>query len=59
VFNWPESGEDASPAPAAEQRGYHVLTWRAGGFGYRAVSDLNARELTEFAKLLAAAAAKP
>jgi len=52
VFNWPEPGADTDPASAVEQRGYRVLSWRAGGFGYRAVSDLNARELTEFAALL-------
>jgi len=59
VFNWPEPGADTSPAPAAEQRGYHVLSWREGAFGYRAVSDLNERELTEFASLLSEAAKKP
>jgi len=57
VFNWPEDGEATSPAPAVEQRGYNVLTWRAGGFGYRAVSDVNLRELTEFAELLSREAA--
>lgn len=60
VFNWPETGPDTSPALAVEQRGYHVLSWRTGSFGYRAVSDLDERELTEFAdRLSRAAAGKP
>ncbi|HXT01055.1 MAG TPA: anti-sigma factor [Elusimicrobiota bacterium] len=57
VFTWPEPGADTSPSLAVEQRGYHVLSWRTGSFGYRAVSDLNARELTEFAERLSRAAA--
>jgi anti-sigma factor RsiW len=34
---------EAADAPATEQtlRGFHVLTWTAGGFGFALVSDVN------------------
>jgi len=33
-------------------RGYNLSRWNSGGLSYWAVSDLNAAELEEFAKLI-------
>ncbi|HYZ63680.1 MAG TPA: anti-sigma factor [Acetobacteraceae bacterium] len=50
VFIWPESGESA---PVASSRnGYNVLRWTHAGMAFTAVSDLDARELAEFAGML-------
>jgi anti-sigma factor RsiW len=35
-----------------QMRGYNVVAWTKGGLGYWAVSDLNMRELQQFATLL-------
>ena len=51
VFVWPSSRGDGGVAKAAHQ-GYNVLHWTQGGFEYWAVSDVNAQELGEFARLL-------
>lgn len=57
VFVWPDAGA-ASVAPRYQMRnGYGLAQWRANGMTFWAVSDLNAAELTEFAKALAAATA--
>ncbi len=55
VFVRPAAGPDAGPRPS-EERGFHVVSWRAGGFSFQAVSDLNAEELARFAGLLRAGA---
>jgi anti-sigma factor (TIGR02949 family) len=51
LFVWPSPGPAAAPSSAAE-RGYHIVSGTAGGMAYRAVSDLNATELGEFARLI-------
>ncbi|MBN9662640.1 MAG: anti-sigma factor [Acidobacteria bacterium] len=45
------SGSDR-PVSTSELEGFHVLEWQKGGAAYWAVSDLNAEELGEFAKLI-------
>jgi anti-sigma factor RsiW len=45
--------DQASTAPASLSRqGFNVLSWRAGGMEFRAVSDLNAAELRQFEELV-------
>lgn len=51
AYAWPASGGDAGPTSAASH-GYHMLRWREGGAEHWVVSDLNARELGQFATLL-------
>jgi anti-sigma factor RsiW len=52
LFEWPAGAAgDASPRGLPRQ-GYHLLHWREGGLNYWAVSDLNERELEEFAQLV-------
>jgi len=51
VFAWP--AHEAERAPRAETRdGFHVESWIRGGMNWWAVSDLNAEELAELARLL-------
>lgn len=50
LFVWPASGE-ASPS-ARTDRGFHVVRWTRGGMTYWAVSDLNEKELSQFAEIL-------
>lgn len=55
LYVWPAQ-EDAALAPAGQSReGYSLVHWRNEGMEYWAVSDLNAAELREFAKLQIAA----
>lgn len=51
VFLWPQEGADEGITQSVRQ-GYQVLQWRASGMRHVAVSDLNATELGQFAKLL-------
>jgi anti-sigma factor RsiW len=52
LFVWPSnSGADAAARPA-EWQGYHLVHWSAGGMAFWAVSDLNARELQEFVRIV-------
>jgi anti-sigma factor RsiW len=51
VFLWPQEGADEAIAQSVRQ-GYQVLQWRASGMRHVAVSDLNAADLEQFAKLL-------
>ena len=51
LFVWPVPGAaDAAPA-AAERAGYHVVRWTQGGMALWAVSDLEADQLAQFARL--------
>src|SRR5581483_8961307 len=49
LFVWPAAGE-AAPA-TAERHGYNLVHWRAGGMEFWAVSDVEAAQLAEFARL--------
>jgi anti-sigma factor RsiW len=51
VFTWPAREGDRGPR-VEERDGYHVVSWVRGGMAWWAVSDLNAAELQELAKLL-------
>ena len=51
VFLWPSSRGDSDVESAARQ-GYNLLHWTRGGFEYWVASDLNARELGDFVRLL-------
>ena len=52
VFVWPKAGEREAMAPAATERGYHLIHAEHSGMTYWVVSDLNAQELTAFARML-------
>ena len=54
LFVWPETQADAAPR-AAERNGYHLIRWSAQGMIFCAVSDLNEKELMDFARLLSGA----
>jgi len=51
LFVWPAgAGEQASRDMS--RQGYNLIHWQSGGFTYWAISDLNERELREFAQLI-------
>ncbi len=53
VFQWPVSGAgDRAPKPVTTEQGYHVIMGAHAGMAYWIVSDLNADELTAFARML-------
>ncbi|MBV1795873.1 anti-sigma factor [Siccirubricoccus sp. G192] len=63
VFVWPDAAAGTSTAPrrmdaagAARDTGHAVVHWTQDGMAFWAVSDLNAAELADFARLFGAAA---
>jgi anti-sigma factor RsiW len=52
LFAWASSGPDEGLRDETRQ-GFNVITWRHGGIRYYAVSDVEADQLAEFAKLVA------
>jgi anti-sigma factor RsiW len=52
LFVWPASGGADTPIRTASHRGYHLAHWARAGLNFWAVSDLNADELGEFARLV-------
>lgn len=50
LFIWPADHEDRDSG-AGVREGYNYVRWRAGGMAFWAVSDLNGKELAEFAAL--------
>jgi len=53
VFVWPLAAETTPPPPASQaRRGYTVVMREQGGLRYCLVSDVNPKELEEFADLL-------
>ncbi len=56
LFVWPAArpGPDTTPH-AAERNGYHLIQWSSQGLTYWAVSDLNEKELMDFARVLSGA----
>jgi anti-sigma factor RsiW len=54
VFVWPATGAGDAASRAATRQGYHVIGGVHAGMMYAAVSDLNAAELSEFARMFAA-----
>lgn len=52
VFVWPASESLFEQSTRLTRQGYNLESWRKGGMQFWAVSDLNARELSELASLL-------
>lgn len=50
LFIWPADADDRGGGDGVRE-GYNYVRWRAGGMAFWAVSDLNAKELAEFAAL--------
>jgi anti-sigma factor RsiW len=54
LFIWPAPEADSTPAALTPRQGYHLIHWSEGGMVFWAVSDLNEKELMEFAHNFAA-----
>jgi mycothiol system anti-sigma-R factor len=54
VFVWPEANAPERSAPTVTQQGYHVIHLAHAGMTYWIVSDVNAGELGDFARMLVA-----
>jgi anti-sigma factor RsiW len=50
VYAWPTTDRATAATRETDERGYHLLQWRADGVEYWAVSDLNRVELDQFVK---------
>jgi anti-sigma factor RsiW len=51
LYIWPAEDKNVSPIHEQTLQGYNVLCWKKSGFEFRAVSDLNVAELSDFARL--------
>jgi anti-sigma factor RsiW len=52
MFVWPAAEGGNTDMKMRTQRGYNLAHWAAGGLTFWAVSDLNANDLAEFARLV-------
>jgi anti-sigma factor RsiW len=52
LFVWPKDGAPSPPRAENTPHGYNLINWNENGMTYWAVSDLDATELAEFAKLV-------
>lgn len=52
LFIWPSEGGPDSRERTLTRQGYNLVFWNESGMTYWAVSDLNSRELREFATLI-------
>ena len=59
VYAWRAHGVTAEPTAAEHVRGFAMITWVESGLRYAAISDIETRELGEFAGLLRAAPREP
>jgi anti-sigma factor RsiW len=50
LFVWPTKAGESTPAVCASINGYNLIHWSQGGMTFWAVSDLNEKELMEFAR---------
>ena len=50
VFIWPAAEKDTAATPVAPRQGYNLIHWTQAGMTCWAVSDLNKKELLEFAQ---------
>jgi len=50
LYVWPTNERDSKPALVPPRQGYNLVRWSAAGITAWAVSDLNQRELMEFAQ---------
>jgi anti-sigma factor RsiW len=53
LFAWSSPGSTDEPFHTASRQGFNLVTWRRGGITYYAVSDVEADQLSEFARLVA------
>ena len=53
LFAWASAGKPNEAFREETRQGFNVVTWRHGGITYYAVSDVEADQLAEFAKLVA------
>ncbi|HWD21423.1 MAG TPA: hypothetical protein VHB20_19310 [Verrucomicrobiae bacterium] len=53
LFVWPGDARDSAPAAGPAFHGYNLAHWAAGGMTFWAVSDLNEKELMDFARAYA------
>jgi anti-sigma factor RsiW len=59
LFVWPVRDDDEKPVRSIDRQGFHACHWQRSGMSYWVVSDLNARELEEFAGLFQERASAP
>jgi anti-sigma factor RsiW len=52
LFIWPATSDPDADQNKVTRQGYHLIHWTKSGMTYWAVSDLNQRELQEFARLV-------
>jgi anti-sigma factor RsiW len=52
LFAWASPGAANAPPRKEERQGFNVVTWRAAGITYFAVSDVEADQLARFAQLV-------
>lgn len=50
LFVWPAKGSDSNPTELSPIQGHHLVRWSKAGLTFWAVSDLNDKELLEFAQ---------
>jgi anti-sigma factor RsiW len=53
LFAWATPGSADEPFHTASKQGFNLVTWRHGGITHYAVSDVEADQLSEFARLVA------
>ena len=54
LFVAPADGVSSTAITSIARNGYNVLEWQTGGLSYRAVSDIDAAELAQFAEMVRA-----
>jgi anti-sigma factor RsiW len=54
LFVWRSTDRTPDAITATSERGFSVVTWAADGLRFAAVSDVDGRDLTRFARLMAA-----
>jgi anti-sigma factor RsiW len=52
LFAWASPGKPDTAFHDESHQGFNIVTWRTGGITYYAVSDVEADQLAEFAKLV-------
>jgi anti-sigma factor RsiW len=52
LFIWPSAKDSDVEATAQTRQGYHLIHWTGSGMNFWAISDLNTKELEEFAQLI-------
>jgi anti-sigma factor RsiW len=52
LFVWPSTKDSDLGATTQTRQGYHLIHWTGSGMTFWAISDLNAKELEQFAQLI-------